>query len=161
MRPNAAAVPAGTANDTYADVQGQLLGDPGPRPDPSEGAAGHLLERNGLRVMKHSHPTLRALRKELPQPSLHGTQVCRSSYQLMEHLWANPIADGQRVMELGCGWGLLGIFCTKHFDAKVLLTDAAPPGTPLCGDACAAEPGAGANQRSLLRRHLHGLAAPT
>jgi predicted nicotinamide N-methyase len=89
-------------------------------------AAGHLLERHGLQVMKHSHPTLRSLRREHRLPSLHGTQVWRSSYLLMEYLWANPIADGQRVMELGCGWGLLGIFCAKHFDAQVLLTDADP-----------------------------------
>lgn len=27
-------------------------------------------------------------------------------------------------MEIGCGWGLLGIYCAKAFDAQVLLTDA-------------------------------------
>ena len=27
-------------------------------------------------------------------------------------------------MEIGCGWGLLGIFCAKHFDARVTATDA-------------------------------------
>lgn len=74
--------------------------------------------------MKHTHPALRSLRKACSTPSLHGTQVWRSSYMLMEYLAAHPMSRGQRVMELGCGWGLLGIYCAKHFPVEVLLTDA-------------------------------------
>jgi ribosomal protein L11 methylase PrmA len=43
---------------------------------------------------------------------------------LMDYLAEPPLAINQRVIEIGCGWGLLGIFCAMRFAAKVLLTDA-------------------------------------
>ncbi|EXJ16534.1 hypothetical protein D779_0135 [Imhoffiella purpurea] len=45
---------------------------------------------------------------------------------LMDYLAQNPLTAGERVMELGCGWGLLGIYCAKHFPVDVMLVDADP-----------------------------------
>jgi len=85
----------------------------------------HVNCRHGIQMMRRSHPTIRALTKEGP-PSLHGTQIWRSSFLLMEYLATHPLSAGQRVMEIGCGWGLLGIYCARHFPVDVLLTDADP-----------------------------------
>ena len=54
---------------------------------------------------------------------LYGTQVWRSSFTMMSYLEAHPIEQRSRVVEVGCGWGLNGIFCAKRFDARVVLTD--------------------------------------
>jgi predicted nicotinamide N-methyase len=42
----------------------------------------------------------------------------------MDYLAGHPLTPDRRVMEIGCGWGLLGIFCAMRFAAEVLLTDA-------------------------------------
>ena len=86
----------------------------------------HVNVRHGIQMMRRSHPVIRALGKQHPPPALHGTQIWRSSFMLMEYLALNPIGVGQRVIEIGCGWGLLGIYCARHFPVEVLLTDADP-----------------------------------
>jgi len=42
---------------------------------------------------------------------------------LMEYLTEHPVAENLSVIEIGCGWGLLGIFVAKTFNCRVLLTD--------------------------------------
>jgi len=42
----------------------------------------------------------------------------------MDYLEGHPLEQEQRLMEIGCGWGLLGIFCVKQFAVDALLTDA-------------------------------------
>jgi predicted nicotinamide N-methyase len=42
----------------------------------------------------------------------------------MEYLETHPLEQDQRLIEVGCGWGLLGIFCAKQFAVDALLTDA-------------------------------------
>lgn len=86
----------------------------------------HVNVRHGIQMMRRNHPTIRALSKQHPPPALHGTQIWRSSFMLMEYLALHPIEAGQRVLEIGCGWGLLGIYCARHFPVEVLLTDADP-----------------------------------
>lgn len=86
----------------------------------------HVKCRHGIKMMCRSHPAIRALTKADEAPSLHGTQIWRSSLLLMEYLAIHRLTAGQRVLEVGCGWGLLGIFCAKHFPVNVLLTDADP-----------------------------------
>jgi predicted nicotinamide N-methyase len=51
-------------------------------------------------------------------------QVWQSTFMLMDYLAEHPLARDPRVMEIGCGRGLLGIFCAKRYAAEVLLTDA-------------------------------------
>jgi predicted nicotinamide N-methyase len=58
------------------------------------------------------------------KPRLHGTQIWRSTFTLMEYLTDHPLKLGQCIMEIGCGWGLAGIYSAKRFSADVLLTDA-------------------------------------
>jgi predicted nicotinamide N-methyase len=74
--------------------------------------------------MSRRHPVIKALDKSVPTPGLHGVQVWQSSYMVMDYLARHPVAPGRRLLEIGCGWGLLGIFCAKALGLKVLLTDA-------------------------------------
>lgn len=80
----------------------------------------------GLTVRKNAHPDMRRLRREAGEPTLHGNKFWKSSCLMMDYLKRNPLKKGARVLDLGCGWGLGGIFCAKHFGAKVTGLDADP-----------------------------------
>jgi predicted nicotinamide N-methyase len=79
---------------------------------------------HGIQILKPTHPVIRSLDKRDPGPSLHGTRIWQSTFMLMDYLEEHPPGTNRRIMEIGCGWGLLGIFCAKRFSAEVLLTDA-------------------------------------
>ena len=77
---------------------------------------------HGVDYCGSRHPVLKKLQADIP-PEFHGGQLWRSSFMVMEYLLEHPLAFGTRVVEVGCGWGLLGIFCAKTFGCDVLLTD--------------------------------------
>lgn len=84
----------------------------------------HIRSIYGIKILKSKHKDLKNLQKATELPTLYGHQVWQSSFLLMEYLQQNPLQAQQRVMDIGCGWGLLGIFCAKHFASKALLVDA-------------------------------------
>ena len=65
----------------------------------------------GLTVFDTGHPEVRRLQQGAAQPSLHGQKVWRSSFLLMDYLEQHGLTMRARVLELGCGWGLVGIYC--------------------------------------------------
>lgn len=77
---------------------------------------------HGVDYCGSRHPILKQLHEDIP-PTFFGSQLWRSSFMVMEYLLEHPPAPDTRVIEVGCGWGLLGIFCAKTFDCDVLLTD--------------------------------------
>ncbi len=79
---------------------------------------------HGLYVLSKKSPTLANLRQSLPEPSIHGYQVWSSSFLIMDYLNQEPLAKGERVLDIGCGWGMLSIYCAKTFKAKVTAVDA-------------------------------------
>lgn len=84
----------------------------------------HVRSIHGIRILKNKHQTIKRLRKEEPAPKLYGDQVWHSSFLVMEYLAQNPLPERQRIMDIGCGWGLLGIFCAKHFASDIVSVDA-------------------------------------
>jgi predicted nicotinamide N-methyase len=78
----------------------------------------------GLTVLDNSHPEIRRLQRQADLPVLHGEKVWRSSFLLMDYLEQRSIEPHVRVLELGCGWGLLGIYCARTFKACVTALDA-------------------------------------
>ncbi|WP_323844525.1 class I SAM-dependent methyltransferase [Microbulbifer magnicolonia] len=80
----------------------------------------------GLTVRQNAHPDMRRLRREAGDPSLHGNKFWKSSCLTMDYLKKNPPHQGVRVLDLGCGWGLGGIFCAREFGARVTGLDADP-----------------------------------
>lgn len=73
----------------------------------------------GLKVLKNNHKHIRRLRNELGYPSHHGNKVWNASMLLMEYFKHEPPRSGSRILEIGCGWGITGIYCAKEFDCKV------------------------------------------
>lgn len=78
----------------------------------------------GLTMLAPSHPEVRRLQHEAAPPSLHGHKIWPSSFVLMDYLHQRGVPPQARVLELGCGWGLVGIYCAKTFQAQVTGLDA-------------------------------------
>jgi predicted nicotinamide N-methyase len=78
----------------------------------------------GVTVLGAGHPEVRRLRQAAAQPALHGQRVWRASFLLMDYLHRRGLHTGARVLEIGCGWGLVGIYCAKTFQAQVTGLDA-------------------------------------
>ena len=85
-----------------------------------------LKNHYGVNFLSSSHKDIRRLKRHHQQPSLHGNKFWGASYLLMDYLLANPLALDSHVLEIGCGWGLGGIFCAKTFQANVTAIDADP-----------------------------------
>lgn len=78
----------------------------------------------GLRIMKNSHRDMRKIRREAGEPRIHGNKFWKSTYLLMDYLKEFPPKKRARVLEVGCGWGLAGIYCAKKFKARLTSLDA-------------------------------------
>ncbi|MGD2124689.1 MAG: methyltransferase domain-containing protein [Desulfobacteraceae bacterium] len=76
----------------------------------------------GVRALLSTHPAIRKL-KRCHAPSHHGNKVWNSSWVLMDYFRRQGLRERTRVMELGCGWGLAGIYCAKQHNAIVTSVD--------------------------------------
>jgi len=84
----------------------------------------HIKSYYDVYAFKKAHPIIQQLKADNSQPKIHGHKVWDSSLVLMDYLENNPMPKKSRVMELGCGWGVLSIYCAKAFKAKVTGVDA-------------------------------------
>lgn len=76
--------------------------------------------------MTSRHPAIRRLKRTNPAQSLHGNKVWNSALLLIDYLQHHPIASHSQVLELGCGWGMAGIYCAKQLSCAVTGLDADP-----------------------------------
>ncbi len=81
---------------------------------------------NDLIILKKKHHLIKPIIDALPTPEIHGTKVWGSSFMIMDYLKRYEPEPDADILEVGAGWGLLSIFCAKHFDANVTATDADP-----------------------------------
>lgn len=84
----------------------------------------HSFDAFGLTIQKGAHKDIRRLKRQHPEASLHGNKLWKSSLVLMDYLQESPIPKGASVLDVGCGWGLGGIYCAKQFGAHVVSMDA-------------------------------------
>ncbi len=89
--------------------------------DPSK----NIKEELGVKRMTQKHPAIKKLKEKHPT-SIHGHKFWSSSYLLMDYLNDNPPSKDTRILEIGCGWGLTAIYCTKTFGCQVTGVDADP-----------------------------------
>lgn len=76
----------------------------------------------GVRVLLSHHPKVRRLKRD-NLPSHHGNKLWTSSWLLMDYIGRQGLPRKARVMDLGCGWGLAGIYCAKKHKACVTGVD--------------------------------------
>lgn len=80
---------------------------------------------HGVRFYQSRHPQIRRM-KRLHSPLEFGYRVWTSCWLLIDYLKSMRLPPGLRFMEVGCGWGLAGIFCAKELAAQVTSVDADP-----------------------------------
>lgn len=83
-------------------------------------------EAFGIKILKNAHPDMRRIRREQGAPNIHGNKFWKSTFLLMDYLQEYPIKKGAKVLEVGCGYGIGGLFCAKHFSASLTSLDADP-----------------------------------
>jgi predicted nicotinamide N-methyase len=78
----------------------------------------------GLTVYKNKSKAITTLQELNDDPEIHGDKIWYSSFFIMDHLDAKPPKKKATIMEVGCGWGLLSIYCAKNFQAQLTGVDA-------------------------------------
>lgn len=89
-------------------------------------SASNTRERFGILRMQPGHPAMRRLRRQGHVPGIHGNKHWPAADLLIDFLLQHPIPKRSRVLDIGCGWGLAGIFCAHRFNARVRGVDADP-----------------------------------
>lgn len=73
-----------------------------------------------------SHPAIRRVKREGNYPSIHGNKLWKSSALLIDYLEKHPPEQHGKVIDVGCGWGIGGIWCASKLGSAVTSVDADP-----------------------------------
>lgn len=84
----------------------------------------HSRDIFGVLVRKNSHKDIRRLKRESSVTTIHGNKFWKSTNLLIDYLETSPPKPNMRVLEIGCGWGIGGIFLAKNYGAAVTALDA-------------------------------------
>ena len=80
----------------------------------------HWIDYLGVKALRSTHPGVRKLKRlQRGHNSAHGNKVWRSSFVLMDYLTTYPPEPNSQVLDIGCGWGLPGIFLAKEYGMQV------------------------------------------
>lgn len=78
----------------------------------------------GVLMPTASHPAIRQQRRLGANPEIHGNKLWKSSLLLIDYLHHEPTPQPKSVIDVGCGWGIAGIWCAKTLGAAVTSVDA-------------------------------------
>jgi len=90
----------------------------------------HSIDYLGIKALRSRHPKIRKLKRQQQGHSAHGNKVWRSSFVLMDYLTTYPPTTSSKILDVGCGWGLTGIFLAKKYSARVTAIDIDPSVEP-------------------------------
>lgn len=80
----------------------------------------------GVIMPTGSHPAIRRVKRQGVNPSIHGNKLWKSSCLLIDYLNKNRPEHCRSVIDVGCGWGVSGIWCAKTLGSQVTSVDADP-----------------------------------
>jgi predicted nicotinamide N-methyase len=80
----------------------------------------------GVTMPTSSHPAIRQVRRQSANPSIHGNKLWKSSRLLIDYLHKNRPTHCNNVLDVGCGWGISGIWCAKTLGSQVTSVDLDP-----------------------------------
>lgn len=73
-----------------------------------------------------SHPAIRTVKRRAAQPGIHGNKLWKSSCLVIDYLHRNPPPRPDSIIDVGCGWGIGGVWCARQYGAQVTSADADP-----------------------------------
>lgn len=91
----------------------------------------------GVTIPTNSHPAIRRVRRQGNYPSIHGNKFWKSSALLIDYLKKHPPAHSRRVIDVGCGWGIGGVWCARKLGSEVTSVDADPDVFPFLDEVAA------------------------
>jgi predicted nicotinamide N-methyase len=71
-----------------------------------------------------SHPAIRTVKRQGAITTIHGNKLWKSSCLLIDYLNKNRPEHDSNVLDVGCGWGVAGIWCAKTLGSDVTSADA-------------------------------------
>ncbi|MEJ2682095.1 MAG: methyltransferase [Gammaproteobacteria bacterium] len=74
----------------------------------------------GIRAFNNRHDIIRDIKASHPEPEIHGNKIWKAATLLVDFLEVDPPRKNTHVMDLGCGWGLSGIYCAQQHQARTL-----------------------------------------
>ncbi len=74
----------------------------------------------GTQIYMASHPVLRSFMRGVHRPKHFGDRVWGASLKLVEQL---EFVSAKKVLDIGCGWGLVGVHLARTKEAEVTCTD--------------------------------------
>lgn len=77
----------------------------------------HMHYAYGLYLLKSSHSIIRKMHKTI-RPSLFGQRAWGSSFLLIDYLIENPLDQDCKLLELGCGWGVVAVHAASQQGVK-------------------------------------------
>ncbi|MFT6101658.1 MAG: putative nicotinamide N-methyase [Granulosicoccus sp.] len=84
----------------------------------------HSRDIFGIVVRKNSHKDIRRLKSEMGITTIHGNKFWKSTILLIDYLQVSPPPTNKRILEIGCGWGIGGIYLAKYHNAIITSLDA-------------------------------------
>ena len=83
-----------------------------------------IKEKYQLKYLTGAHPEVRALCRGNNRPTEFGNKVWATSLVLIDYLETKPFElQNLKVLEIGCGWGLIGVYLAKTFNCEVTCSD--------------------------------------
>lgn len=83
-----------------------------------------------VKALSSMHPEIKKLKTKNSNHAAHGNKNWRSSFVLMDYLTNDPPQSGEKILDIGCGWGLVSIFLSKNFNNEVHSIDIDPSVVP-------------------------------
>ncbi|VBB42991.1 conserved hypothetical protein [uncultured Desulfatiglans sp.] len=80
------------------------------------------IHSHDLRILKPVHRSIRRIKRD-HSPTVHGFRIWKSSWMLIDFIQHQHLPGGLNILDVGCGWGLAGIYCAKNLAAKVTCMD--------------------------------------
>lgn len=84
---------------------------------------------HGIKIPYADHNPLRKLKRNF-RPWNHGHKIWPASWMLIDYIRKTKAIYGRRVLDLGCGWGIAGIYCARKQKASVAGVDMDPDVRP-------------------------------
>ena len=82
-----------------------------------------IIHHNGVTLLKPAHRDIRRL-KRTHTASVFGHRAWETSWLLIDFIKQQRLSEGLNILEVGCGWGLAGIYCAMQLKARVTCLDA-------------------------------------
>lgn len=76
------------------------------------------------KIFPPQHPDILEITAKQEEPSIHGDTVWEASFVLMDFLEQFPLRRKSRVLEIGCGWGVLTAYLARKVSGNVSGLDA-------------------------------------